>query len=296
MHLAKKNEFKQKEVNCMNILVAVNEAYLNPLSVMLYSLQFHNPCFLNVYILHLKIPQNTQQAFCKKISKWRKRIELCFLKVNSDAINKNIKYGRFGAEAVLRLAILKVLPLSVDRVLWMDADIIVRGNIRKFYQFTNYGQYALVCEDMFPKKEKHELFSKLGLKMTDKYFNSGVMLFYLDNLRKDFNENEFLQWMNDNQDKLNYPDQNALNLCLKKKLYWAKPEIYNLQLLRVTASMRESGIINKCRILHYNTKEKPWDDYYIGLCASEFWKYGIRVLGIKKYLEHYCKKWLGFKR
>lgn len=295
MHCEKKNQIRREEVNFMNIFVAVNEAYLDPLSVMLYSLQYHNPLYLKVYILHLDISKHIQKEFCKKVSKWGKRLKIYFLKVDANNINKNIKYGRYGIEAVLRLALLKVLPLNINKILWIDADIIVKGNIQKLYEVADYGQYAVVCEDMFPKKEKYELFSKLGLKMADKYFNSGIMLFYLSNMRKDFKEDEFLQWMDDNPDKLNYPDQNTLNLCLKRKLCWVKPEIYNLQLLRVTPHMKNSGMINQSKILHYNTKEKPWEDNYSGMGECEFWRYGIRVLGIKSCLKHYIKKLMRLK-
>ena len=42
----------------MNILTAVNETYLEPLSVMLYSLAVHHPLPLNVFILHLGIAKD----------------------------------------------------------------------------------------------------------------------------------------------------------------------------------------------------------------------------------------------
>lgn len=290
MRYGKENSAMLEESNFMNIFVAVNEAYLTPLSVMLYSLQYHNPLLLKVYILHLGISKSVQEKFCNKMKKSTKRIKVIFLEVNANDINKNINYGRFGMETVLRLALLRVLPLDINKILWIDADVIIKGNIQKFYELADYGQYAVVCEDMLPKNEKHELFSKLGLKMSDKYFNAGIILFYLTNMRKDFKENDFFRWMNDNTDKLNYPDQNTLNICLRKKLCWVKPEIYNLQLLRVTSHMKNSGIINKSKILHYNTKEKPWVDNYSGVGEREFWKYGIRVLGIKCCLRHYIKK------
>lgn len=280
----------KKTITSMNILVAVNEKYLEPLSVMLYSLSVHNPFPLNVFILHLKISQKKQNDFQKKINKWKHSVKLNFIQYHGDDIRKDISYNRYGMEAVLRLTILKVLPLNIDRVLWLDADIIVRKNIEKLYTYTDYGQYAVVCEDMFPKWEKYELLSQLEMKITDKYFNSGVVLFYLNNIRTDFKENIFFQWMDKNLDKLKYPDQNALNVCLKNKLCWIKPEIYNLQMSRVDCSLRKSGMINKSKVFHYNTRKKPWDDDYDGEGEFEFWKYGINVLGIKRFIGHYLKK------
>ncbi len=280
----------EKSITSLNILSAVNENYLDPLSVMLYSLSVHNPFPLRVFILHLEISEEKQNNFQRKINKWKHPLQIHFIQCNSSDIRKDISYKRYGMEAVLRLMLLKMLPTNIERILWLDADIIIKGNIQKFYTYANYGQYALVCEDMFPQWEKYKLVSRLGMRMTDKYFNSGVILFYLNNIRADFKENIFLQWMDENLDKLKYPDQNALNVCLKNKLCWAKPEIYNLQLLRVDHSTCKSGVINKSKVLHYNTRKKPWDDNYNGEGEFEFWKYGIKVLGVKKFIYHYVKK------
>ncbi|MCI9593216.1 MAG: glycosyltransferase family 8 protein [Lachnospiraceae bacterium] len=274
----------------MNILTAVNETYLEPLSVMLYSLAVHHPLPLNVFILHLGIAKEKQNEFQRKIGKWRCLIQVQFILCHRDELKKDITYNRYGMEAVLRLTLLKTLPKTIDRILWLDADIIVKGNIQYLYRHADNGQYALVCEDMFPKWEKCKLVSQLGMKTTDRYFNSGVMVFYLNNMRKDFDENTFFHWMDENRDKLKYPDQNTLNVCLKGKLSWAKPEIYNLQLLRIGYFMDKSNVIRKSKILHYNTKEKPWDDNYHGEGEFEFWKYGVHGLGIKKCIGHYMKK------
>lgn len=274
----------------MNILAAVNAQYLEPLSVMLYSLSIHNPFPLTVFILHLGISEKEQDDFQRRIGKWKGSIQLQFIQCDCDAIRKDVSYGRYGMEAVLRLMLLSVLPLNIDRILWLDADIIVRGDIQKLYTYRDHGQYAVVCEDMLPRWEKCELVSQLGMKISDRYFNSGVILFYLKNIRAEFSENVFFRWMDENVDKLKYPDQNALNVCLNHKLCWAKPEVYNLQLLRVDHSMCKLGIIKRSKVLHYNTREKPWDDDYNGEGEFEFWKYGIDVLGIKRFITHYVKK------
>lgn len=292
------NKSSKKQNDSMNILAAVNENYLKPLSVTLYSAAVHNPVLLNVFILHFGIPENARKEFKERVRRYGRPIQVKFIKIDRKELDrtqgslcgKALPYRQYGAEAVARLFLLKVLPPDIDRILWLDADIIVRGDIRKLYTYADQGQCAVVCEDMFPKWEKYELLSGLGLKMTDKYFNSGVMLFYLKNVRAQFAEDTFFQWMSENPDKLRYPDQNVLNICFKNKLRWVNPRIYNLQLLRVNYGMRKDGFMKQSRVIHYNTLEKPWNDNYSGECEGEFWKYGIPVLGIKEFLYHYVKK------
>ena len=262
----------------MNVLVAVNEVYLEPLSVMLYSLCTHNQEKIKVYILHFAIPLEEQKKFICKVKKWGKRIDIFFLQSDENKFNGVVWSERYQNETNLRLLMLEVL--------WLDADIIIKGSVKKLYNYPDKGQYAIACYDMFSSSEKQEILSQLDLKYAGKYFNAGVIVFYLTNMRKELPRNVFLQWMYDHPDKLKYPDQNTLNVCLSKKIVWAKPEIYNLQLLRVC----DQKLLKQAKIVHYNTKEKPWKESYSGYGELLYWKYAVKVLGIKRMILHYFLK------
>lgn len=291
MKSKKKKAGRHQNLETMNLLTAVDQAYLQPLSVMLYSFAVHHSGQIRLFILYCSISEQQKNCFCEKVAKWNRAIDICFLKVDVEELADVKFHGRFRYETNLRLLLLAKVPREIDRILWLDTDIIVRGNIYNFYTYPDHSQCALVCEDMFPRWEKFYFLSQIGMKMTDRYFNAGVILFYMKNMRMNFRNTSFLQWMSANPDKLKFPDQNTLNVCLKGKLSWAKPEIYNLQLLRVNREMRKSGKIKKSKIIHYNTKEKPWEDDYYGEGEMEFWRYGIYVLGVRKFLIHYIKKY-----
>ena len=273
----------------MNILVGVNKEYLQPLGVMLYSLAVHNRVSIKLYIMHFAIPINIQKEFKKKIKDIGK-VEVHFVKVDNKYFNRIVYETRYKMEANLRILLLKEFPACIDRILWLDTDIIVRGSIKELYTYPDYGQYAVVCKDTFPNRERYRVAAQIGLRMDEKYFNSGVMLFYLKNMRKDFGEYDFLRWMYNNPDKLMYPDQNTFNVCLKEKLQWVKPEIYNLQLSWLNDKKQYSKAISKCKIVHFNLSEKPWEDSYSGPGEVEYWRYGLKVLGIRKCLHHFIQK------
>lgn len=278
--------------NCnMNLLAAVNAAYLEPLSVMLYSLQKHNPGTHTVYILHFDISLSAQTAFGKKLRKHCADMKIVFCQIDVhkfDAIRWSRRYQR---EAYLRLFMLSVLPEKLERILWLDADILVRGNIQAFYQYPDKGQYAVVCEDMMGRSERYELLCQLGLCRKDRYFNSGIMLLLLRNLRTCFSEDFFFDWMGQNPDKLKYPDQNVLNVCLRKKLVWAAPEKYNVQLLKKGYTSENRLQRKAAKVFHYNTREKPWQAGYNGKEEAEYWRYAIKILGIQSFIKHYLKKY-----
>lgn len=267
----------------MNIIVAVNSKYLNPLCVTLYSLSVHNNSNIKVYVLHFDISSDEQNDFRKKMKKCKHISEVIFLQVDFNKFSTILHNKRYTQVANLRLAMLSVLPVDIHKVLWLDADLIVKGNLERFYSYPNRGQFAIVCEDMLPRGERLALLSQLGMERDTKYFNSGVMLFYLDNVRKHFREDAFLDWMYENQDKLLYPDQNALNVCFAGRVIWANPYRYNLQLLRINKKSEFLKTMKQAKIIHYNMKEKPWNKDYNGVLKWQYWQYGIRALGIRKF-------------
>lgn len=271
----------------MNILVAVNEAYLPPLQVLLYSLYKHNREDLSVYILHFEIPRSRQIWFCKEMVHLCSRIECTFLRCNEGQFEGVVCSKRYRNETNLRLFLLSMLPRDMERILWLDTDILIQSNIRRFYCFPDRGQYSVVCQDMASDSMIRGLSHQLGLKSATRYFNAGVVLFYLNNMRRDLEDNVFLEWMYQHPDKLQYPDQNTLNVILQKKLIWVRPQRYNLQLLHTT----ERKDIKRATILHYNTKEKPWQIKYSGLGEWTYWSYALRVWGLRVFLQHWLDKY-----
>lgn len=275
----------------MNILVAANEAYLCPLAVMLYSLAYHNKVSLKIYVLHFEISLEVQKEFREKIQKWgNKSVDIHFVKADRREFAGIVENRRYKQETNLRLLMLKVLPKEIDKILWLDVDIIVRGSLRALYECPDRNRCAVVCEDMFPSNEKSDLLRRIGMEHKDRYFNAGVMLLYLSNIRKVYNEDYFVSWMYRNPGKLMYQDQSVLNNCFKHRVIWAKADIYNLQLLRIDNSYESWKKLWKARIVHYNTKQKPWDKEYCGAGELLYWRYGIRVLGVGQCIMHFMNK------
>lgn len=274
----------------MNVLVAVNENYLEPLSVMLYSLACHNRVEIFVYILHFDISLHAQVKFREKVINWEKRlIKIRFIQAEKDDFAEIGADPRYRQEANLRLQMQKLLPENVSRILWLDADIIVNGNIQSFYEYPDKGQYAIVCEDMFPDNEKRDVLRRIGMRQNERYFNSGVMLLYLNNIREAFEETYFLSVLKKNFHRMIYPDQSVLNICLKHHLVWCSSEIYNLQLLRLDGSSNGRRKIKAAKILHYNTKEKPWNRNYDGIAKMQYWRYCFHSLGMRRCMERFWK-------
>ncbi len=123
---------------------------------------------------------------------------------------------------VTRLLVDKFLPQSVDRVLYLDGDTIVRGSLADLYS-TDLGDAVIgaVIEPIASSKNKK------ALDINDAYYNSGVLLIDMRKWRKEQIGQKMIQFYHDHDGKLFAPDQDVINGVLKNKIYTLSPK-YNL--------------------------------------------------------------------
>lgn len=91
--------------------------------------------------------------------------------------NPNISYA-----AYLRLFITDLLPQNIDKVLYLDCDIVVINSLIDLWNM-DISQYCLAALDDYGEAQRLGAM-RMGLEMGIKYFNSGVMLVNLQKLRE----------------------------------------------------------------------------------------------------------------
>lgn len=106
--------------------------------------------------------------------------------------------------------------LDTDKVLYMDGDVLVRSDLGKFYDTALEGFWIAAVRDMGGelKKRFHE---KTGV---EKYFNSGVMLLNLKEMRRE-NCGEKLLTAKTEHPGWQCMDQDAFNFVFKDRVKWA---------------------------------------------------------------------------
>lgn len=123
-----------------------------------------------------------------------------------------------------------------DKILFLDADLIVTGSLKQFYDTDLSDFYCAAIKDyslsILCKKSNGEnpinnnndlmsmgdyMHNRLGFSNKDieNYFNSGVLLLNLNKIRNDKIENKMLDFLNNND--LMFPDQDVLNKFFKGK-------------------------------------------------------------------------------
>lgn len=148
-----------------------------------------------------------------------------------------------------------------SKCLYLDADVVIAGDISDVYDTSmNEKSIAAVIDIETLKDEKFKI---LGYDKSKKYICSGVMIMNLDYWRSNDIANKVFEFSKENEDKIAFPDQDAINYVCQdsKMLLPLKYGILNPFVLNKTFMeiYKEEIIdfINDPRIIHY-AGFAPW--------------------------------------
>lgn len=102
------------------------------------------------------------------------------------------------------------------------------------------------------------------------YFNSGVLLFDLDKVRKNWSKDIFFERVTNIRARLEYPDQDILNLMFEKDL-WICSDKWNYQIKSWTEIKEED--LKMAAVIHYVGPYKPWSYKYENKAKWIWWDF-----------------------
>lgn len=253
----------------MNILISVNSEYIDKAQTMLYSVYMHTKERVDIYILNSSLTDSEIQSFSEYL------MAKCSMVVHEITIDDNIfdgfPIGPLSKEAYYRVVAQYYLPQDLERILWLDADIIVMNDITSFYNMPFNGKKMIVCPDRCNNSDYvNKIKKKLGLSDDYVYFNSGVLLINLELLRAEKDQKELLYECRTIIDRIEYHDQDLLNYLYSDSVGYEDWKVYNYQLLGINKISKEE--LNRIAILHYAGREKPWEYSHINSVSKYYWK------------------------
>lgn len=122
-----------------------------------------------------------------------------------------------------RLFLAEILPSSIDRVLYLDCDIIINDSLGSLFSIDLTDYYVAGVLDTLPNNDSK---LKVGLSDKDSYINAGMLLINLEKWRSDNVMTLFLDFLQKHNGCVHHHDQGIINGVLKKK-YILNPE-FNL--------------------------------------------------------------------
>lgn len=251
----------------MNIVCCTDHNYVMPTGVMICSACVnHSNCRINFHVICNKdVTDEDKNDLTNIVRQYHHSI--CFYPVefeipSSFTINRGRQPKHITISAYYRLFLAQILPQKIDKVLYLDCDIIVRHSLEEMYN-TDIKNYAVgVVTDMGDGSLL--FYSYLRYSPKYGYFNSGVLLINLSYWRNKNLLQDFIDFATQYPERVILHDQDIMNFVLKDQKKQL-PLTYNFQHgflfeeLGISWEYEEElkETIKNPYILHF-TGKKPW--------------------------------------
>ena len=252
-----------------NLLFCVNQKMLGLMSACLKSLlRSGGYGYYDVFVLHSDLEESIQRAMERD---FQERVTFHFLQVPEELFADFPETARYPRQIYYRLAAPLLLPRELDRILYLDVDVVVINSLRPFYEVDFESSYFVGCT------HTREFLTKLNQArlQSDKavaYINTGVLLMNLNALRDVIRLEEISAYVREHEKALILPDQDILTALYGDKIKLADSLRYNLsdRVLNFYngSHPKEKRDVNWVRrntaIIHYCGRNKPWNEVYTG--------------------------------
>lgn len=200
------------------LVCAADAGYVMPLAVMIKSVlvNISPPRDISLYVvdggIHLKDKERLVKSWASEY------LSVHWVQWQDSSISDLPLWGRMKINTYDRLKMTRFLPASLHKVIWLDCDMVVQGNIVDLWETDITDKAACAVQDMVvpyvssrygiaPHKE-------LGIPSNAKYFNAGVMVVNLDWWRRNEVMDRACAYLKRYRETVTFWDQEGLNAIL----------------------------------------------------------------------------------
>ncbi|WP_408541192.1 glycosyltransferase [Streptococcus suis] len=238
----------------MDIAFSVNNRYAQYLGATILSILAHHPKEeVRVHILYKEIAQSILQDL-GNLAQQTPNLELHFHLLEDQQFSAiPIRTEQFPIESFSRFLLPELLA-DLGRILYLDVDILVHGNLMELFQ-TDLEEYelgAIVEADIF--KYYQWYLDSLGFGPNDAYFSSGVLLMDLDKMRQNGTTNQLIAMALEKARDYKFPDQDILNTYYKGQFKQLSPAYNYTDVRKQNRELATDDVL----IEHFNGDIKAW--------------------------------------
>lgn len=255
----------------MNILYTVNDKFVPQLGAGICSVCENNRQVeeIHFYVFSSGITSQNKVELQQLAKSYERDITIIEIKDIQEYLDFEFDTLGWNQVILARLFMSKILPESVDKILYMDGDTIVRGSLKELWELDLKGKtLGMSIEPTANRQRKNEL----GLE-EKYYYNSGVLLVDLKRWRQMKAEELIIDFYREKKGNLFAPDQDAINGALKDEIipifpkynfcniYYQYPYRFLCKLTRPLKYFSEIEFVeslNNPIIIHFLGEERPW--------------------------------------
>ena len=264
----------------INLLFTFDQNYIFPFKVLISSLLASNPDEqFHIWLLYREMAEESLQeldSYCKQ-----RELSYTSILVDSHLFDQAPVTKQYPREMYYRLLAPHILPDSVERILYLDPDILVINPIRSLWETD-------LSSKVFAAASHNGLFNfgskvnKARLNTNHDYFNTGVLLMNLRQARVLVKPSAVFECVNKHADELVLPDQDVFNylygsftLSLDDSVWNYDVRYFKAYYLRSEGKCDIDWVMSNTALLHFCGKQKPWKK--MRLAVSQFFTNIIRI-------------------
>lgn len=262
----------------INIAFTSDNNYAQHVCVAIYSLLTHNKdYFFMIYILDWWISEQSKLKILTSLEKFTHK-EIKYIAIDTSICSEFKRTPEITLASYYRILLPLLLP-DVDKILYIDGDLLIHGDIWALYRTRLEHSSIAAVRDRSDQYSYN--FKKIYGIYDDKYcFNAGVILFDLKKVRELNIVQEMIAFARKNKKIQVWMDQDLLN-----HFFWNDwkelPDEWNThQYFFLHSRNQYDDITNKefmsirknPKIIHF-TGNKPWSCWYIHPFRSLYFYY-----------------------
>ena len=236
---------------------------------------------LRFILLHAPMPDELK----RNVEKSAPNATFFWNEVGDDDLPAYADRRHFTRAILFRLSAEKLAPADCKRVIYLDADLIVCGDIRKLWEIDLGGAPIGAVKDAYMQGAPFAEEWKLPPGPYD-YFNSGVLLIDLEKVRTEKLFTKTIDFVARHSETLKFADQCALNY-----VFWSRwkplPPTWNAhrdmvvpwKVKNLPPAMQFDNRLPA--IVHYTEEDKPWIRTAYHPWSWLYWKYLKRSAFLK---------------
>lgn len=256
------------------LVIAFTPNYLVPAAVTLRSIldatESAEDRYEVICMVSEEIPQRQKDELARMVDG---RMSFTYLPLKG-ALDGYYVDPRYSEAASYRLLLPELMP-ELDKIIYVDCDVVVRQDLAELYRNTDLGENLLAAVYEAPIENQSVRWAALGCD-PQKYFNSGFLMMNLKQMRIEGTSRKLIDGLK--AEYLEFPDQDVLNQVCQGRVLALNP-VYNgirtFFLPQYKAdflkqySESDWDEVQKQGTIHY-TGGKPWN--ILSVKFGEWWK------------------------
>lgn len=273
----------------MEIVVCTDRNYIMPCGVLLQSIcQNSNNSQISFNVVIDESVSDHDKDVLRKIATVTPLVKVNFYSIDGHIFDNfpSLGNGIYVTKATYyRIYLTKILPSTMDKVLYLDCDMVVRKDLADLWNKDIDNKAAAVALDGMDGMAP--LYNRLNYPMEKGYFNAGMMLINLKYWRENQILEKCLDFITNHYDSIVSHDQDVLNFVLQDskenveitynfgECFLYKPRYMQFNYLKHKPEIET--YIKDPAIVHY-TISKPWRKGCLNPFKELFLKYRSQTI------------------